>query len=97
MSVKSRVSTTPNSVVGNTKVQNQWHRVRLVGQISHYLNVSTMLTTAFKHLLCFNLMRCAKKVKFTILSPLTVCPLHFANFQGSQYEDSLEIETDQIP
>jgi hypothetical protein len=41
MSVKSRVSTTPNSVVGNAKVQHQWYRTRLVGHwwISRVANI----------------------------------------------------------
>jgi len=34
MSVKSRVSTTPNSVVGDTEIQYQWHRSLRIGEIS---------------------------------------------------------------
>ena len=72
MSVKSEVSTTPHSIMSNPEVQHQGHRARLIGEISCQLDVSTMMTSALNHLLCFNLMRGAKKVNKLINHPV-VC------------------------
>jgi hypothetical protein len=58
--------------MSNPEIQDQWHRSHLIGQISCQLDVSTMLTSAFNHLLCFNLMRRVKKVSKLINHPV-VC------------------------
>ncbi len=70
VTIKSRVSTTPNSIMSKSEIQHQWHRARHIRKISHQLDVTTMLTSVFNHLLCFNLMCRAKKVSNLINHPV---------------------------
>ena len=70
MSVKSRVSTTPNSVVGDTEIQHQRHRTRHIREVTSQFDVPTSLTPAPSHLLRFHLMCCAKEVSNLISRPV---------------------------
>jgi hypothetical protein len=45
-------------------------KVPVICQISRQLDVSTMLTPVFNHLLCFNFVCCAKKVRKLINRPV---------------------------
>ena len=57
------VRDTSEAIVDDTEVQDQWHRVRRIRQISHYLHVPTILSPDSNHLLSFCCMCCAKKVR----------------------------------
>ena len=48
--------------MGDSEIQHYRHRARLIGEVSLYLNVSTMLTPALNNLLSFNLVRSAEQV-----------------------------------
>jgi hypothetical protein len=56
--------------VGDAEVQDQRHRACRIRQISRKFDVPTILTPVFNHLLCFNFIRCAKKVNKLINRPV---------------------------
>ena len=59
-------------VMGDTEIQHQRHRTRLIRKVSHELDVPTMMTPTFHDLLCFYLIRCVEKVINLINHPV-VC------------------------
>jgi hypothetical protein len=59
-------------VMGDTKIQHQRHRDRLIHKVSHELDVPTMLTLTFNDMLCFYFMICVEKVSNLINHPV-VC------------------------
>jgi hypothetical protein len=60
--MKSRVRGTSETVMGDTDIQNQRHRTRLIRKVSHELDVPTMMTPTFNDLLCFYSMCGVEKV-----------------------------------
>jgi hypothetical protein len=58
--------------MGDTEIQHQRHRTRLIHKVFHELDVPTILTPTFNELLCFNLIRCEEKVSNLINHPV-VC------------------------
>ena len=54
----------------DTEIQHQRHRVRLIGEVSRYLDVSTVLTPASNDLLCFSSMCSAEQVSDLISRPV---------------------------
>jgi hypothetical protein len=58
--------------MGDTEIQHQRHRARLIRKVSHELDVPTMLTPTFIDLLCFYSMCGAEKVSDLINHPV-VC------------------------
>jgi hypothetical protein len=56
--------------MGDTEIQHQSHRVRLIRKVSHDLEVPTMLTPTLNDLLCFYSMCGAEKVNDLIDHPV---------------------------
>ena len=61
MSIKIKVRATSETVVGDAEIQHLRHRARRVRKVGSQLNVPTMPTPAFSHLLRFHFVCCAEK------------------------------------
>ncbi len=72
MSIKIRVRSTSETVVGDVEVQDQRHLTRRIRKVDSQLDVPTMLSPVFNHLLCFHFECCPKKVSEVINHPV-VC------------------------
>ena len=63
MSVNTRVRSTPESVVvGDSEIQDQRNRTRLIREVTSQLEVPTSLTPGPSHVLCFYFVGCPKEV-----------------------------------
>ena len=62
MSINTKVRTTPDSVVGDAKVELERHRSHRICEATSQLDVPTSLTSAPSHLLRFHFVCCAKEV-----------------------------------
>ncbi len=70
MSIKIKVRATSETVVGYAEIQHQMHRARRVRKVDSQLNVPTMPTSAFSHLLCFHFVCCAEKFSELVNRPV---------------------------
>ena len=68
--MKSSVRATSETVVGDAELQDQRRRARHIRKAGSHLDVPTMLTPAFSHLLRFHFVRCAEKVSQLINRPV---------------------------
>ncbi len=62
MTVKTRVSTTSETVVVDVEVHHQRYRTRLVRKVGHQLKIPTMSIPAFSNVLCLGVMCGTEKV-----------------------------------
>jgi len=70
MVIESRVRATSPTVMCDTEVHHQRHRVCRVRQLGIQMYVPTILNPGFTHLLRFRFDRCAKKVSKLLDRPV---------------------------
>jgi hypothetical protein len=70
VSIKTRVRTTSESVVGDAEVQDQRHRAHRLREVVSQLDVPTLLTPVPSHLSRFCFMGCAKEVSNLVNRPI---------------------------
>jgi hypothetical protein len=63
MSVKTRVRGTSETVVVDTKIQDQGHRTHHVHKVNSQLNIPTIPTPVFSYVTCFDRMCCVEEVR----------------------------------
>jgi hypothetical protein len=68
--VKTRVRATSETVVGDTEVQHQRKRARLVRKVCFQLDIPTMSTPAFSNGLCLGVMCGEERVSKLLNRPV---------------------------
>ena len=58
MSIKIKVRATSETVLDDVEIQHQRRRDRLVRKVGSQVNVPTMTTPSFSHVLCFHTVWC---------------------------------------
>jgi hypothetical protein len=61
VSIKTRVRSTVESLVGDTEVLDHRHRTHRIYEVTGQLDVPTSLTSVPSHLLCFHFVCCCVK------------------------------------
>ncbi len=68
--MKTRVRGTSETVMGDTEIQHQRHRARLIRKVSLELDVPTMMSPTFNNLLFFDFRCRTEKVSNLINHPV---------------------------
>ncbi len=84
MSVKTRVRSTSETVVGDEEIQHQRHRARRIRNVDRQINIPTMSTSVFSYVLHVDFKCCVEKVSQFLNRP--VMRLFVTRMRGTSTE-----------